>query len=407
MSQKYPGGIISKTAPVTVGPVDGEGGSAPGVWTLEQALALQKQGLWPKPVLPKELYAWGANGEGELGLNDTNNRSSPVQVGALTDWSNLASGGANGFSLGTKADGTLWAWGYNSSGQLGLNNTANRSSPVQVGALTAWSKVAAGGKHCLAVKTDGTLWAWGYNGYGQLGTNNIVNRSSPVQIGALTAWYEVAATRSASIAMKTDGTLWAWGRAGSGELGLNDTANRSSPVQVGSLTNWAHVSGGQHQFLARKTDGTIWGWGDNYQGRLGLNDTVDRSSPVQIGSLTEWSQVSAGYQHSLAVKTNGTLWVWGNSGNGRLGLGVYATDKSSPVQVGALTTWNIVSGQNSTSFAIKTDGTLWVWGLGNTGQTGLGNTVQRFSPIQVGAQTNWLKLPKAGLVQFSLVTKSP
>ena len=157
MSQKYPGGIINKTAPVTVGPVDGEGGSAPGVWTLEQALALQKQGLWPKPLIPKQLLSWGRNYRGELGQNDTTSRSSPVQVGALVNWAQVGAGVSH--SLATKSDGTLWSWGRNNRGQLGLNDTINTSSPVQVGATTGWYEVDGGYQHSLSSKTNGTLWA--------------------------------------------------------------------------------------------------------------------------------------------------------------------------------------------------------------------------------------------------------
>ena len=115
-------------------------------------------GTWTGIPAP-ELYAWGRNDDGQLGLNNTDNRSSPVQIGALTGWSQIAGGYAH--CIATKTDGTLWAWGANGSGRLGLNDTANRSSPVQVGALTTWSQVAAADTHSLALKTDGTLWAWG------------------------------------------------------------------------------------------------------------------------------------------------------------------------------------------------------------------------------------------------------
>ena len=135
----------------------------------------------------------------------------------------------------------LFVWGQNNYGQLGLNDTANRSSPVQVGALTGWSQIAAGQYHSIAAKTDGTLWSWGNNGFGRLGLNDTTNRSSPVQIGALTTWYEVAAGFRHTLATKTDGTLWSWGINSSGQLGLNDNTYRSSPVQVGSLATWTQI----------------------------------------------------------------------------------------------------------------------------------------------------------------------
>jgi len=137
------------------------------------------------------LWSWGYNFLGQLGLNDTVHRSSPTQVGALTNWKLVASGYYQMTAI--KTDGTLWTWGYNFYGELGINDTTNRSSPVQVGSLTNWKLVASGsGYHQMtAIKTDGTLWTWGYNFFGQLGLNNTVHRSSPVQVGALTNWKQV------------------------------------------------------------------------------------------------------------------------------------------------------------------------------------------------------------------------
>ena len=131
------------------------------------------------------------------------------------------------------------------SGQLGLSRpttfAGGLSSPVQIGALTTWSKVVGQGYSCFAIKTDGTLWSWGLNTNGQLGQNDTVNRSSPVQVGALTTWLQTTGSNEC-IAQKTDGTLWSWGLNTNGQLGQNDTVNRSSPVQVGAATNWFVVS---------------------------------------------------------------------------------------------------------------------------------------------------------------------
>ncbi len=100
------------------------------------------------------------------------------------------------------------------------------------------------------LKTDGTLWVWGENSYGRLGLGDTTNRSSPVQIGALTTWLNISAGKYYSSAIKTDGTMWAWGRNIFGELGQGDTINRSSPVQVGALTTWLNISGGGRHTLA-------------------------------------------------------------------------------------------------------------------------------------------------------------
>lgn len=242
------------------------------------------------------LWMWGSSGSGQLGQNDKNSRSSPTQVGAGTTWALVVEGQGfgNGESvLATKTDGTLWAWGNNAYGNLGLGDRVYRSSPAQVGAGTGWAttgsgKLAANSTGILAIKSDGTLWGWGANDYGQLGTNNLAMRSSPVQVGALTNWSNISAGWLTTVATKTDGTLWAWGYNIAGILGQNDAINRSSPVQIGSGTTWSTASAGMQGVAAVKTDGTLWTWGTNLYGQLGKNDVVYRSSPTQVGALTTW-----------------------------------------------------------------------------------------------------------------------
>jgi alpha-tubulin suppressor-like RCC1 family protein len=157
----------------------------------------------------------------------------------------------------------------------------------------------------MAIKTDGTLWAWGWNRKGQLGINGNVDgftgQSSPVQVGALTTWAQVSAGSEHTAAVKTDGTIWSWGYNGNAELGDNTTISRSSPVQIGSLTNWAQVSAGSYHTTSVKTDGTFWAWGSNPNGQLGDGTVAAKSSPVQVGALTSWSNVSAGGRHTLAL----------------------------------------------------------------------------------------------------------
>lgn len=345
--------------------------------------------------LAQELYSWGANASGQLGQNNTTSLSSPVQVGAQNDWQLTMSGAdSNPFSAVVKINGTLWSWGNNGQGQLGSSNNTSRSSPVQVGALTNWYEIAGGNAFCLAVKTDGTLWSWGTNGSGQLGLGDAVgyNRNSPVQIGALTEWAEVAAQPSASFAIKTNGTMWAWGSNSDGVLGLNSTTYHSSPVQIGALTNWSQISAGDRFCAAVKTDGTLWTWGRKVAA-LGLNGGVYRSSPTQVGALTNWFKVSAGYTHCVAVKTDGTLWTWGSAQSGQLGQN-NAISLSSPVQIGALTDWANVTAGYMSCFAIKTTGTLWSWGRNNEGQLGQNDTANRSSPVQVGAISTWSRLPR-------------
>ena len=246
------------------------------------------------------LWSWGYNFNGQLGLGNATRYSSPKQVGSLTAWSKVS---ANQYSsIALKTDGTIWSWGYGGYGTLGLGNTANYSSPKQIGLLTNWLNIAgcAGGYHVLATKTDGTLWTWGLNNSGQLGLGNITYYSSPKQIGALTTWSSSDVGGSFSVVVKTDGTVWSWGNNNNAQLGLGNLTSYSSPKQVGSLTTWLKISCGNFHTTSVKTDGTLWAWGYNAQGQLGQGNTTDRSSPIQIGALTTWGNVSNHVYSSFA-----------------------------------------------------------------------------------------------------------
>jgi len=236
------------------------------------------------------LWSWGANQYGQLGLSNTTYFSSPKQVGSLTNWLQVVASSYNG-ALAVKTDGTLWAWGQNNQGQLGQNNTTNLSSPKQVGSLTNWLTVAGGGYYgqSYAIKTDGTLWSWGNNDFGQLGLGNRTKYSSPKQVGSLTNWSKISSGNFSIVALKTDSTLWSWGYNAAGQLGVGNITSYSSPQQVGSLTNWLTISAGGYEAVsAIKTDGTLWAWGNNAYGQLGLGNTTYYSSPKQVGSSTTW-----------------------------------------------------------------------------------------------------------------------
>jgi len=334
------------------------------------------------------LLTIGANNYGQLGLGDTVDRYTPRRVGSDTNWSKISANKWRGsavrvidFHIALKNNGTLWSWGRNDLGQLGLGDTTQRTSPVQIGVVTTWSKIAVGNANVSAIRTDGTLWSWGYNADGRLGDSSTTQRNSPVQIGSATNWSEISAGGNHTVAIKTNGTLWAWGNNSQYQLGDGTTTQRTSPVQIGSATNWTKVAcGGGATNLALRSDGTLWSWGYGLYGALGHGNTADKTTPTQIGSATNWSKIFSTEYCSFAIKTDGTLWAWGYNDYWMLGDGT-STQRNSPVQIGTDTDWSEVRGGRFHTLASKTDGTLHALGGENThGQLGDATNRNRYGP---------------------------
>jgi uncharacterized repeat protein (TIGR03803 family) len=318
------------------------------------------------------LWSWGQNSDGQLGLGNTSTQWVPVQVGTATDWVQVSNGGAH--SVAVRSNGTLWAAGDNFYGQIGDGTTTDRTSFVQIGTATDWQMAVAGVNHTLALKTNGTLWAWGRNSDGQLGqgTSDTNANSTPLQVGTLSTWSAISAGGFHSLARRQDGTFWAFGENGSGQIGNGTFTDATAPVQITAMTNCTSFTGGSTFSAAVRADGTLWTWGSNTYGQIGDGTLLSRPSPVQVGSATNWQQVRAGADHVLALRTGGTLWAWGRNLNGQLGQGFNQTTIAGnvPVQVGAMGEWQIIAPGQAANVAMKADGTLWSWGDNSSGQLG-------------------------------------
>ena len=289
-----------------------------------------------------------------LGDSTAIDRSSPVQIGSLTNWSKIQAGGT--IAAAIKTDGTLWCWGRATGaggGGVGDGENISRSSPVQIGSSTDWTSIGCAEYTTAGIRDGGKLFTWGSDYFGQLGrgTNN-VPISSPIQVGSLTTWSSVFGNGPCFHAIKTDGTLWGWGQNSSGEVGNKVLVRHSSPVQVGTRTDWASVShgangGAENPIFGITTAGHLYGWGSNSNGGIGDGTVVKRSVPVQIGSLNHWHKMGPGAGNTVAVQTNGTLWGWGYNERGAVGDGTVIY-RSSPVQIGSLTVWaDCVGGKNA------------------------------------------------------------
>ena len=470
------GTTISKSSPVQIGSSSWIAVSSGG----GHCLAIRSGGT---------LFTWGRNNYGQLGVNDFTSRSSPVLVSS--GWSQIAGGGLH--SVGINSNGTIYTWGNGIYGQMGDNTQNSRPNPgllYVTFSSSSWTAIGAGNFTTFGIRNDGTLYGWGRNNDGQLGVNNgfavnqqpvrvlppyqgswtsitkglsaangggilngqpyfwgrndyyqitpafwavtppTITSSVPVQIpftsslsspiAVSSSWSSISVGNNFVAAIQSDKKLYAWGRNNYGQLGDNTTITRSSPVQIGS-SSWLAVSSGAYSTAAIRSDGLLFTWGRNTSAQLGDGTTVNKSSPVQIGS-SSWTLVNSGINNTFAISTDGKLFGCGNPNLmtvteikswAVLGdpyttfLNITSDNKlwwcggaigSSPTLVGLGTqnsTWKAASNGNAFWSIIRTDGILFAWGLNNQGQVGDGTFITRNSPVQIGS-SSWTAI-KNGL----------
>lgn len=237
-------------------------------------------------------------------------------------WKFVATGDGTTYAIDN--DGSLWAWGWNESGQMGTNSAATKvSTPTQVGTDTNWKFATGGQAYAFFIKEDGTLWAVGTNDNGVSGVGDGASTHKvPTQVGTDANWKSVTCSRffgNSALAIKTDGTLWAWGDGRSGQLGIGKYSSPSTPTQVGTDTDWAQASLGDEFALLLKTDGTIWGMGKNSNKTL-LTTGSYKKSPVQVGTDNDWAKVFAVVETAYGIKKDGTIYVWGSNSDNKAGI---------------------------------------------------------------------------------------
>ena len=453
------------------------------------------------------LWAWGENSSGRLGDGTQTGRYSPVRIGSDNDW--IQVDGGNAHSAALRADHSLWAWGENSYGRLGDGTQVDRSSPVRIGGDNDWAAVSCGYSHTAALKTNGDVWAWGQNANGQVGDGTTTTRLAPVRVGAESDWSGITCGGYHTVAPTTAGGIWAWGRNTSGQLGDGTIVNKLTP-QAAGLTSWCDwqpyavsrswtLTGadGSKTVRAEYRDATLAvlersddivldtrppvtaddapdDWVDHAvtvtltpsdcggsgatlteyrldgaadwttyaapipvagEGMHGLvyrsHDALGgveatKSTIVRIGSadfaiaggssytnatavsldsavsgVTEMRFLSAslaiggGFGHTVAIKPEGSLWSWGLNDSGQLGDGT-TTNRLMPVRIGSDSDWSSVACGRGHTVATKQDGSLWAWGLNGQGQLGDGTTTTRLTPVRIGGDTDWSSVACGG-----------
>jgi len=362
------------------------------LFTGAKAISKSPEGAHTLVLRNGTVWSWGHNYYGQLGDGTTTNSNVPHQVENLMFVQAVAAGGHHSVAL--KPDGTVWTWGSNEHGQLGTASGTIPYSPVpiQVMGLNSITAIGAGGSHTLALKSDGTVWAWGSNSIGELGlgSRDFDKHPTPTQIPTLSRITFLAVGSYFSLALNgIDGITWAWGQNYGGELGDGTTIVRAAPVQVLGLTNVRTLAAGVMHAVAIKNDNTVWTWGGNFKGQLGLGSADNNSHPVptQVTDLRA-SAVSAGYANTLVVELAGSVKVCGANDMGQLGSG--STDIAAHpnfISMPAISSaFACVTGGGS-SFVLVGDtyvgGTVRAWGSNTFGALGSGSPAPAYVPVPV------------------------
>ncbi len=306
-------------------------------------------------------------------------------VSGCLSWTAFSTGG--GQTCGVRSDGTVFCWGYNGDGRCGNGTyTTPLVVPTQVSGIgTNGSKVEGGGHHACGIRTNGSAWCWGSNSSGQLGNGTTTTSNVPVAVTNMGSNVTAVSSGTYHSCGIRSGALYCWGRNEHGQLGDNSTMNASTPVSVIGMTSGVtHVSCGDNHTCARKSDGSLRCWGRNDYGQLGDNSTVDRYSPVLVSGMTSGvSMVSAGSFFTCAVRTDGSLRCWGRNDYGFVGDGS-TTQRLTPVTPSGMGSGvQAVASGGHQNCALKTNQSIWCWGLNNFGQLGNGNTTDSLVPVQV------------------------
>ncbi len=293
-------------------------------------------------------------------------------------------------------DNSLWAWGENGQGQLGVGGGGSRDVPTQVGGDTDWAQVSAGRTHACAVKTTGQLFCWGNGANGRLGLGSLADYDTPQRVGTESDWAMVTCGEPHTCAIKTDGTLWCWGG------GLNGTGGPTSvPARVGSETDWSMVDTRSLHTCGIRGGGLLYCWGDDEEGQLGIGDEGGRSAaPARVGVDADWMTVAAagspgsGGGWTCALKTDGSRWCWGENGFfHRYGDPTTSINTDLPRRIDA-GPWRIIALGSTHGCAIAMDRSLHCWGDNSDDATGGADSVTEM-PTMVGSATDYTSVAAA------------
>ena len=337
-----------------------------------------------------EVWAWGLNMNGELGIGTEEDGYAPQRVLGLSGATQVAAG--EGYSLAVDGDGAVWSWGYNQYGELGNGTVEASMTPSKVAGLPPIIDVVAGGYHVFARAVDGgSVWGWGANFYGHLGDGTLDDHLTPVQLAGHEDYGELAAGSMHSLAIDGNGMVLAWGFDVMGQLGQGagtaaDTKNPNPIPALGLPGPMVDVAAGRDFSLALSPGGTVWAWGDNTKGQLG-NGAVDPDSvsngglAFQVGGLGNVVLVDGGHWHAAALTDDGNLWTWGANQVGQLGKTADEGLGTTPAKVDGFTGVVDLSVGFWHGVTRTEDGVLQTFGSNGSGAIGWGKIEDPDGPV--------------------------
>lgn len=313
-----------------------------------------------------ELRCWGSDEHGQLGTGAAGTvATSPVVVATGTTWRQVSAGG--GSTCGVRTDRTLWCWGLNHKGQLGIGTTADKAVPTRVGTATDWDTVSVDWFHACATTTAGRAFCWGDNSAGQVGDGTETRRLVPTPVAGTAGWRSVQAGGWHTCGVRQDGTAACWGRNDFGELGTGTTRKALVPAAVAGR-DWRSIAVSWAGSCGLRTTGAVACWGRGDQGQVGDGARSHRSTPRTV-AVPAASAVSVGDAHACALDRSGIAWCWGTSDRGALGAG-RTTAAVTPVSTGRRLA-SLDAGWMSTC-GTTSAGALTCWGENSAGQLGDG-----------------------------------